>query len=83
MDEQTKNLYDAYRQMSNTDLLGVLNGEYEKEAPSKVRIFVIMNQIHSNPEHIKIEGIFLDEDRARTLAQTYEFAWVDEHTLTI
>ncbi len=81
MDKEKLN--NAYRLMSNTDLLDVLEGNFETEAPTRVKVFVIMHQINDNPEHVKIEGIFLDEERARTLAQTYDFAWVDDHTLTI
>lgn len=73
-------LFNAYRQMSSTDLLDVLEGKFE-EAPKTINVFVILHQIHANPEHIKIEGVYLDEAKARTIAQTYEFAWVDNYTL--
>ena len=75
-------LYNAYRQMSNTDLLDVLEGKIV-EAPKTITVYVILHQIHANPEHVKIEGIYLDENKARTLAQTFEFAWVDNYTLNL
>lgn len=71
-------LEKAYRKLSDhTFLDDIENKCFEKY----MTVFVVMHQINSNPEHIKIEGIFLDEDRASTIAQLFDFAWVDNYRM--
>jgi len=76
-----EDLINAYRQLSDCSLLDVLEGNEQK--PKVITVFTVMNQIHANPEHVQIVGIYLDEDKARNKAQALEFAWVDDHTLHI
>lgn len=73
-------LYQAYRQLSDHTYLDNI---LEQEKIKIITVYVIMNQINANPEHIKIEGVYLDEDRARNIAQDLKFAWVDEYNLTV
>lgn len=73
-------LYNAYRQMSDNCYLDQV---LQPEKPKLVTLYVVMNQIHSNPEHVTVQGVYLEEDKAKKIAQDLEFAWVDEHMLHV
>lgn len=73
-----KELQKAYSELSDHRFLDELSG---KSFDPYMTVFVIMHQINSDPEHIKIEGLFLDEEKAKRISQLFDFAWVDNYRL--